>query len=132
MIAQLNSNSLRNKFDQRVSVIQGNVDILVITETKLDETFPISQFMIDGYSIPYRLDRDRDGGGILVFVREDIPSKKLHKRTLPDDIESLIIEINLRKTKFMLLATYHPHSQPDQYYFDSINTALDMYACSYD
>ena len=32
----------------------------------------------------------------------------------------------------MLLATYHPPSQPDQYYFDSINTALDMYACSYD
>ena len=76
VIAQLNINPLRNKFDQLVSIIQGNVDILVITETKLDETFPISQFVIDEYSIPYRLDRNRDGGGILVFVREDIPSKK--------------------------------------------------------
>ena len=64
--------------------------------------------MIDVYSIPYRLDRNRDGGGILVFLREDIPSKKLHKHTLPGDIEALIVEINLRKTKFMLLATYHP------------------------
>ena len=81
VIAQLNINSLRNKFDQLLSIIQGNVDILVITETKLDETFPISQFMIDGYSIPYRLDRNRDGSRILVFVREDIPSKKLHKHT---------------------------------------------------
>ena len=49
-----------------------------------------------------------------------------------DNIEAIMIEINLRKTKFMLLATYHPPSQPDDYYFDSINKALDKYACSYD
>ena len=49
MIAQLNINSMRNKFDKLVSIIQGSVDILVITETKLDTTFPVSQYIIDGF-----------------------------------------------------------------------------------
>ena len=132
VVAQLNINSIRNKFDQLLSIIQGNVEILVITETKLDSTFPISQFMIDGYSTPFRLDRNSNGGGILVFVREDIPSKKLQGYTLPDDIEVVPIEINLRKTKFLLLATYHPPSQSDEYFFDNITKTLDKYAHSYE
>ena len=108
VIAQININSIRNKFDQLLCIVQGNVDILVITETKLDNTFPISQFKIDGYATPYRLDRNRNGGGILVFVREDIPSKNLQEHMLPGDIEALPIEINLRKTTFLILAAYHP------------------------
>ena len=139
VVAQLNINSIRNKFDQLLSIIQRNVDILVITETKLDYTFPNSQFEIDGYSAPFRLDRINTnntnhnmGGGILVFVREDIPSKELKGHRLPDDIEALPIEINLRKTKFLLLATYHPPSQSDAYFFGSLTKILDTYAHSYE
>ena len=102
VIAQININSIRNKFDQLLCIVQGNVDILVITETKLGNTYPISQFKIDGYATPYRLDRNRNGGGILVFAREDIPSKNLQEHMLPGDIEALPIEINLRKTKFLI------------------------------
>ena len=46
LIGNLNINSISNKFD-------GKVDILVVTETKLDSNFPNSQFLI-GYSEPYR------------------------------------------------------------------------------
>ena len=63
IIGTLNINSLPLKFDQVKLLILGNIDILVLTETKLDESFPTSQFLIDGYSIPYRLDRNRFGGG---------------------------------------------------------------------
>ena len=49
----------------------------MISETKLDESFPIGQFLIDGCSVPFRLDRNKNGGGILLYVREDIPSKLL-------------------------------------------------------
>ena len=51
--------------------------ILIITETKLGDTCLISQFHIDGYSMLYRLDRNRNGGGVIIYVREDIPSKIL-------------------------------------------------------
>ena len=52
---------------------------------------------------------DRNGGRVMIFVSEDISSKLLVR--LPDDIEVLFVEINLRKTKFLLLGGY-PQSQP--------------------
>ena len=44
IIASLNINSLANKFDDLKLLIQQNIDILVITETKLDDSLPTSQF----------------------------------------------------------------------------------------
>ena len=55
-LAHLNTNSLRNKFDILTDKISGNVDVMVISETKLDDFFPESQFKISGYSSPFRLD----------------------------------------------------------------------------
>ena len=37
-----------------------------------------SQFIIDGYPKPFRLDRDSNGGGIRLYLREDIPCKQLY------------------------------------------------------
>ena len=50
---------------------------MVISETKLDESFPNGQFKIPRYDLPVRLDHYQFGGGITVFVREDIPSRVL-------------------------------------------------------
>ena len=74
-MGHLNINSFPRKFDQLKSIIGKNIDILVITETKIDSSFPNSQFGIEGFSMPYRFDRNRLGGGIIVYVRDDIPSK---------------------------------------------------------
>ena len=63
VIGQININSLRNKFDCLSSLISGNIDILLITETKLDNSFPEAQFHIEGFASPYRLDRNANGGG---------------------------------------------------------------------
>ena len=69
IIAQLNINSLRNKFDSLVEILQSNVDILLISETTIDSSFPTAQFKIEGYT-KYSLDRNSNGGGILLYVRE--------------------------------------------------------------
>ena len=37
-------------------------------------------FMFDGFPMPYRQDRNRNGGGIMIYIRDDIPSKLLRKR----------------------------------------------------
>ena len=65
-IGHLNMNSFRNKFEALKSLIQGKVDIFVISETKLDESFPRSQFTINGFSTPFRLDRNDEGGDYLL------------------------------------------------------------------
>ena len=74
VISGMNINSTRNKFELLVEAVMGNVDILIVTETKTDESFPTSQFIIPGFTSPYRFDRTKDGGGILVSIRKNIPS----------------------------------------------------------
>ena len=98
IIAQININSIRNKFDALVSGIRGNVDILTISETKIDDSFPNRQFLIDGYTAPYRLDRNSVGGGILVYVREDVSSKLISVNF--QNREGFFLEMNLRKKKW--------------------------------
>ena len=73
----LNINSIRNKFDFLAHQVRGNIYILMISETKLDESFSPGQFLLDGYSVSFRSDRDGNGGGILSFIKEDILSKLL-------------------------------------------------------
>ena len=46
--AQLNINSLRNKFDSLAEILHSNVDILLISKTKTDSSFPAAQFIIEG------------------------------------------------------------------------------------
>ena len=58
-----------------VKFIRGKVDILMISETKIDESFPLGQFKVNGFNAPFRLDRNINGGGIMLFVREDMPAK---------------------------------------------------------
>ena len=95
IIGQRNINSLRNKFDCLVQQITGNVDM--VSDTKLDNSFPVGQFLIDGYSPPIRPDRDIHRGGLMFFVRKDIPCELLSLENEP--MEGFYIEINLRKTR---------------------------------
>ena len=85
IIGNLNINSFPEKFDNLKALVTGMVDILIITEAKLNNTFSVSQFHINGYSKPYRLDRNRNGGGIIIYVREDIPNRMLTKHNFPDN-----------------------------------------------
>ena len=69
-----------------------NVDVLVISEKKFDGFFPIGQFKIPGFSTRFRRDRNQYGGGLIVFVREDIPANDLSSEITP--IEGLYIKLN--------------------------------------
>ena len=111
VIGNLNIKPISNKFDYSKLIIQGKTDILVITETKTELTFPLNQLAIQGYSKPYRFDRSRNGGGVFIYVREDIPSRELKIHNTAKDIEMIFIKINLIKTKWLFCGCYHPPSQ---------------------
>ena len=81
IIGHININSIRNKFEPLVSFINNNLDILMISETKIDDAFPDSQFLIEGFSVPYTLDCTAKGGRILLYIRENIPSKCIKKKS---------------------------------------------------
>ena len=131
IFAQLNINSIRNKFDVLSLEVRGSVDILLITETKIDQLFPTKQFLMAGYSEPYRLDRNQHGGGLLVYVREDIPSHNLKIRSI-SNIEALFIEINLRKNKWLLCCSFNPHKNLILTHLNDIQVILDVQSSKYE
>lgn len=57
--------------------IEGAIDILMISEGKLNESFPISQFLIKCFSISFQLDRNCHESGIPLYTRNDMPLKLL-------------------------------------------------------
>ena len=46
---------------------------MMISETKLDSSFPNAQFYMKSYSKPYKLDRNSKGGGIILYVMGRYP-----------------------------------------------------------
>ena len=106
VVSHLNINSIRNKFDFLAHQVQGHTDILIISETKLYESFPLGQFSLDGCSVPFRFERDWNGGVILLLIRGEIPLKLLR---INNNIEGFFVEINLRnKKKWLLSCSYNP------------------------
>ena len=106
-----------------MNIIKNEVDIFVISETKIDNSFPISQFTMTGYSIPFRFDRTSHEGGILLLVREDI-SCKIIKTGCDADFEGIFVEIILRKKKWLLC-----HIANNQ---ENICKTLDKLSATYD
>ena len=98
----------------------------MLAETKIDSTFPTRQFAI------IRLDRDANGGGLLVYVRSDIPSHQLNSFEFSDDIECISLEINLRKKKWVLFSEYRPPTQSQENLFENLGRALDHYSENYE
>ena len=92
--AHLNISSIRNKFELLSEQVRSKVDVLMVPETKVDDGFLIGIFIIQGFSPPYRLDHNSNGGRIILFIREDIPSNLL--ATDKESIGSLYGELNLR------------------------------------
>lgn len=55
-----------------------------------------------GYASPYRLYRNSNGGGILLYIRENTPSKILEKVNFEIGLETMLIKNNITKSKWLL------------------------------
>ena len=101
IFAHLNINSIRNKFDSFADIIKDNIDILMISETKVDDSFPDGQFSLDAFGTPFSIDRIRNGGGNMLFIRNDIPAKLVPTDDYP--VESFYFQ----KKKWLLNCSYN-------------------------
>ena len=128
IFSHLNINSIRNKFDMLSDLVANKVDVLLISETKLDDSFPTGMFLIPGFSKPYRLDRTSNGGGLLLFVRADLPSKLLTAMPVPENCEHFFIELNFRnKKKWLIGNIYIPQKGQIADNLFSLSKCLDYY-----
>ena len=95
----------------------------MVSESKIDDSFPDNQFFLDGYSTPYSLDRNRNGGSIMLFVHNDIPSKMISIEKLPT--EGFLVKLNLRKK--LINCFYNPNNGNIESHLVSISKTLDIH-----
>lgn len=87
--------------------------------------------MIPGYKTPYRADRNAFGGGLLVYIKESLKSKRTENFE-EKGIESICFEINLRKVKWAIIATYNPPSASNENFQNSTIKSIDNFTSHYD
>ena len=51
------------------------IDVLFLSETKIDSSFPTAQFCVHGFK-NHRTGRNSGGGGVMVLIRNDIPHRR--------------------------------------------------------
>ena len=133
IIGYLNIKSLKEKIVCLTEIISTyKIDILCIDETKLDTSFPDSQFKIDGYQFPlFRNNRDSKGAGKIVFVQESIVAKRLsHCESW--SIESICTELTISKRKWCILFAYRPPNLKKGEFLKEISNTLSKALKCYD
>ena len=80
---------------------------MTIQETKIDSTFPSSQFHVEGFNF-YRRDRVKGGGGILVYIRDNIAASR--KKLRGKCVESMLFDMKIGQRQFAYITAYKPPS----------------------
>ena len=100
----------------------------MISETKIDESFPLGQFKINGFNALFKPDSNSNSGGIMLFVREDILAKLILSEIPP--VEGLYVEVNLRKQKWLIRCSYNPNESMISQHMDALGKNMDLYSSS--
>lgn len=126
LFGHLNINSVRNKFGEISDILYKNLlDVIAFTESKIDTSFPDSQFYISNYNL-YRADRSQNGGGILCYVRSHIPHRQRSDIAIcRNNIESVIIDICNKTYRCFMIFVYRSPSTPVEILREVLTSMLD-------
>ena len=124
LVSHLNINSFRYKFYNICDLLdKQGVDMLIISETKLDDTYVDAQFSVPGFSL-IRKDRDCHGGGLLLYTRNDIPVRR-HPSLEMTRVENITVEVTIGKTPWYIVAAYRPPKLSDATFTHECTALLD-------
>ena len=107
---KLNANSLtaQNRLDEIALFTEtNNVDILMISETKLDSNVHPNLYKIDNFQPPYTKHRNRYGGGVAIYARNSIATERVTHLEFEDE-ESIWIRIKIRHHTILAGCIYFP------------------------
>ena len=130
-LGHLNTNSIKNKFESVWELFKDTFDIFLVSESKLGSSFPDDQFSIPGYQI-VKKDCDKNGGGLLLYINEDILSKVIQNSSLSTTLEVLPIEINLGSFNFLLIGLNKPPSVSEKEFLFHPNKAHKFFSTKYE
>ena len=131
VICHLNINSIRYKFDELREILDDKlVDMLIISETKIDSSFNDNLFQVEGYKTERR-DRTAHGGGLMTFVRSDLPFKR-RKDLECEELETICYELAMAKRKWGIIGSYRQPSMTNQTFESDMTKCLDKMFIHYE
>uniref|UniRef100_A0A914QY88 Endonuclease/exonuclease/phosphatase domain-containing protein n=1 Tax=Panagrolaimus davidi TaxID=227884 RepID=A0A914QY88_9BILA len=94
------------RLKQRIEQHETKIDVILVQETKLDNTIANSTLEIPGYNL-YRRDRNSSGGGLATYVRKDITITVMGL-TISPLFEALSLYIIVGDATVTVTNTYRP------------------------
>ena len=123
-IAFLNIVSLRkHRHELEITLKEQDFDIIGLSETRLDSKITDNEVKIDGYNL-FRKDRNRNGGGVAIYVKESLPPPVVKLKS--DTLELVSLEIKQNHAKpFLVVSWYQPPTDGvDETAFESLRHVL--------
>ena len=131
MCGYLNINSTRNKHEYIRDLLQRNlVDILFLSERKIDASFPDAQFSIHNFTM-WRADRNTFGGGVMVYIRSDLAADRKIQYEFRE-IESIGVEVTSGNEKCFFGGVYKPPSMSNEHFYIDFGQTVDKIISNYD
>ena len=121
-------NSFRNKFVFAEEIVQ-LFDVFLVSESKLNNTFPTNLFKINGYKT-FRCDRNHFRGGLLLYENERVPCIQDHPNFF--NLEILVHEVYQSNRKWLFLGVFKPTNLYDIEFSNRLGAILGYYSQKYD
>ena len=133
MIAHINANSVgRFKlYEMNTWLVCGRLDLLVISESKIDAGFADSMFHVEGFRL-CRSDRKAVGGGLMVYVRSDVCFVRVKQfKGLSSQnwcnfrTESITLKVKIRNNWISVVGIYRPPSIPLSIWMNELSALFE-------
>ena len=91
----------------------------------------MKQFHIFGFKV-LRQDRNRFGGGLILYINENVRYRPLNDHPTFPNLELIAIEIQPSKSRWLFIGIYKPPSQSDNEFTNRLNLIIDYYSPKYE
>lgn len=93
----------------KIWITNSDPDVAVISESWLNPNIKDSDIAIVGYNV-FRTDRAKRGGGVAMFVKNNLNCSVRISTSLPGQFELLAVNINLGDYPIVIVGVYRPPS----------------------
>ena len=130
-MGHLNINSVTNKLEALSYITDNNINLLLISKTKLDHSFPTAQFQMKDFNVPCRCERNRKDSVLLEYIHDNIQCKLLISKS-KCNIKTLSVAVNSRERKWFLICSFNPLQNVISNHLECLNGLIDEHSSSFD
>ena len=128
IMGHLNARSLnKNIIELRELIENADFDAFSVSESWLRSRTPKDRFLINGYNI-FRSDRrNRRGGGVCCYVRENYLAKKIKIPNIPTNPEFLFVEVSVLHQKLAIGTFYKAPNIPCKVFHEAFDSLVYIF-----